>query len=171
MISLISGSMSDNSNTKLLLEMIGENIRGKGGDVNIFSVRDLNLEMFTPDKPRNSNFQEKLNTICQSEAIVFGSPEYHGSFSGALKNFLDHLVIDDLKGIVVGIVSTSGSSYCGANTLNSLRIILRNFHTYTINRQLSLSEKELSNMNDHVKLKIHHFTEELLNEISLRKRY
>lgn len=48
-------------------------------------------------------------TLAAADAIIIGFPIYQGSFPGALKNALDLLPEDGLRGKVVGIVANAGS--------------------------------------------------------------
>ncbi len=169
-IVLISGSMSNYSNTKAVLQYIGGIINERNISVKVLSVKELDLALFDPDSHQEEYIQKKLEVIKNSDAIVFGSPEYHGSFTGAMKNLLDYMTINDLKGKVVGLISTAGSSRCGINTLNSLRLVLRNFHTNIINTQMTISEEEIEDLNGSVGNRIHCFVNELVSEIHMRRK-
>lgn len=51
--------------------------------------------------PRNVRAVE---TIDASDAVVFGSPVYRASIPGVLKNLIDHLSVDSLRGKPVALV-------------------------------------------------------------------
>ena len=46
-----------------------------------------------------------------AEGVVFASPVYRGSFTGALKNLLDHLPIESLAGKPVGIIAMGATQH------------------------------------------------------------
>src|SRR6266404_9577981 len=46
-----------------------------------------------------------------ADAVILASPVYRGSFTGALKNLLDHLPVDALAGKPVGIVAMGASAH------------------------------------------------------------
>ena len=47
----------------------------------------------------------------QADAVILASPVYRGSFTGALKNLLDHLPIEALTGKPVGIVAMGATNH------------------------------------------------------------
>jgi NAD(P)H-dependent FMN reductase len=53
--------------------------------------------------------------------------EWHGSFPGALKNALDHLEVDDLRGGAVGIVGQAGGAMPPLSTISHLRTVAERF--------------------------------------------
>nr|WP_286168760.1 NAD(P)H-dependent oxidoreductase [Roseburia sp. 1XD42-34] len=57
----------------------------------------------------NKDTWKVVNTVLAADMIVFGSPIYQASISGALKNLLDHFPVDAFKSKVTGIVTTAGS--------------------------------------------------------------
>ena len=44
----------------------------------------------------------------EADFFILGTPNYHGSFSGILKNALDHLNMDYFKMKPVGLIGNSG---------------------------------------------------------------
>jgi len=52
-----------------------------------------------------------LARIQQADAILMASPVYRGTFTGALKNLLDHLPIEVLAGKPIGIVAMGATTH------------------------------------------------------------
>lgn len=54
----------------------------------------------------NQDTWDVVSTISSADIIVFGTPIYQASTTGALKNLLDHFPIDAFKRKVTGIITT-----------------------------------------------------------------
>lgn len=165
---LVNGSMSKKSNTGIILNRISDFLILKGVNTKIIKIDEFDLEIFNPNIDISNEVLLKLEIFKKYDTIIFGSPEYHGSFTGALKNLLDYLDKSDLENKTVGIVATSGSFRCGLNTLNSLRIVLRNLHCNVITNQLSIYEEEINPISKTSK-RIEQFTQDLIFEADLRR--
>lgn len=86
---------------------------------------------FNPEDPARTNEQaEFVRQVREADAIVVGSPGYHGGCSGLLKNAID--LLEDLRGDArpywdgrpVGLVVTAaGWQGCGT-TLSALRDVV-----------------------------------------------
>lgn len=65
-----------------------------------------------------------------ADGIIVGSPGYHGSLSGMVKNALDHVELlrgDDrvyFDGMPVGLVATAGGWQAAVSTLAALRTVV-----------------------------------------------
>ena len=77
-----------------------------------------------------------LNEIKTSQGIIIGTPEYHGSFSGVLKNALDFMSFNEFEGKMIGLIGVSGGSMGAASAINSLRFIGRALHAWVIPHQV-----------------------------------
>src|SRR5205823_1525803 len=49
--------------------------------------------------------------VRDADVVILASPVYRGSFTGALKNLLDHLPVDSLCGKPVGIVAMGATDH------------------------------------------------------------
>ncbi|MGH7247714.1 MAG: NADPH-dependent FMN reductase, partial [Pseudomonadota bacterium] len=52
-----------------------------------------------------------IQSVRSAGGVVFASPVYRGSFTGALKNLLDHLPIESLAGKPVGIAAMGATPH------------------------------------------------------------
>jgi FMN reductase len=71
-----------------------------------------------------------------AKGIVIGTPEYHGTLSGVLKNALDWLGWNECEGKVVGLVAVAGGALGGIEALSALRIVGRSLHMWVIPDQV-----------------------------------
>ena len=111
-------------------------------ETKLIELRDYQLGFYgRVDSEDNSHDTNRLRKeIRESQAIIIGSPEYHGSLSGALKNMLDLMGIEDFEGKIVGLVGVAGGHVGAINTLNTLRIICRNLHCWVLPQDVSIAQ-------------------------------
>lgn len=65
-----------------------------------------------------------IESVRSAAGIVFASPVYRGSFTGALKNLLDHLPVESLAGKPVGIVAMGATQHHFLGVDRHLRDVL-----------------------------------------------
>ena len=95
----------------------------RGAEVALLDLNALDLPLFRPDMPLDaySQFQQpaiaRLIESCRAaNAMIWASPTYHGTVSGAFKNALDFLELlsdDDppyLSGQAIGLIAVSDQS-------------------------------------------------------------
>jgi NAD(P)H-dependent FMN reductase len=85
--------------------------------------------------PEVAAFRAQLRA---ADAILVGSPEYHGSFTGVLKNALDLAGPDDLRGKLIGLVATARGDAGAMSTLNHLRQVARWVNAWVLPAQVSV---------------------------------
>lgn len=78
--------------------------------------------------------------VKQADGIILGTPEYHGSLSGVLKNALDLMGFDEFEGKMIGLVGVSGGQMGAFDALKTLRNIGRALHAWVIPEQASIPE-------------------------------
>jgi FMN reductase len=52
-----------------------------------------------------------LDAIAAADGVVLATPVYRGTFTGVLKNLLDHIPVDGLRGKPVGIVAMGATQH------------------------------------------------------------
>lgn len=87
--------------------------------------------------PEIQRFRDRLR---EADGVIIGTPEYHGSFSGVLKNALDLTGFAEWEGKMIALVGVSGGRMGAHNALNSLRDIGRSLHAWVIPEQVSIPE-------------------------------
>jgi FMN reductase len=84
-----------------------------GHQVTILDLSSLRLD-FADGRPPSEHDDDSgvaVEAVRQSEAVLLASPVYRGSYTGALKNFLDVLPIEALQGKPVGIAAMGATQH------------------------------------------------------------
>ncbi|MBS1626123.1 MAG: NAD(P)H-dependent oxidoreductase [Bacteroidetes bacterium] len=82
-----------------------------------------------------TDIQQKLD---KADAIVFLSPEYHGSYSGALKNAVDYFS-EEFKRKPIGVVSVGAGRMGGINASTDMQQLVLSLGAYPMPYKLLVS--------------------------------
>lgn len=129
MIAVISGSNRRHSASAAACRYLRTLLSEKGRATVFYDLRERPLPFFSPDEPLDGHPDVGgfRRLVQEASGVVLGTPEYHGSVSGLLKNALDHLGETSLAGKVVLSVSASGGPL-GTSALAHLQQIVRTVH-------------------------------------------
>ena len=136
----INGSLRDGSYTRLALNLALQGAEEVGAQTQLIDLREYDL-IFCNGKLGKDAPPDVLRLrqdVKQAQGIILGTPEYHGSFSGVLKNALDLMGFAEFEGKMIGLLSVSGGEMGGLNGLNSLRAIGRTLHAWVIPEEVSI---------------------------------
>jgi FMN reductase len=137
----ISGSLRPVSYTRMALVIALQGAREVGAQTRLVNLRGYDL-VFCDGKEDESSYPQDVfklrGEVRQAQGIVLGTPEYHGSFSGVLKNALDLMGFAGFEGKMVGLVGVSGGQMGAVNALNSLRTIGRALYAWVVPEQVSI---------------------------------
>lgn len=137
----VSGSLRAQSTTSRALERALDGARQAGADVRSVKLDTLGLP-WCDGRPEGASYGPVVDawraTMSAADAIVLGSPEYHGSMSGVLKNALDLLDKEHMQGKMIGLVATAHGDAGAMNTLNHLRHVCRWVDAWVLPSQVSI---------------------------------
>jgi FMN reductase len=127
----LGGSLAKPSSSLSALSVALEGAREYGADVQLFDLRELNLPMFVPGAdPVPAAARELCDAVHPAQGMLWSSPLYHGTVSGAFKNAVDWLqLLSDrnppyLTDKVVGLISTAGGTH-GLQAVNTMEFVVR----------------------------------------------
>ena len=86
----VSGSLREKSTSLRAMSLLLDAARQYGAEPRILDLRVANLPMYNPDAEPDPQVAKCLADVAWADAYVLASPDYHGSMSGAMKNFLDY---------------------------------------------------------------------------------
>src|SRR5260370_1473 len=87
----VSGSLREKSRTALALRLLLDFAEEHGAETRMLDLRAIELPLYRPDGPGGSAAELRLGADMKwASGVVLASPDYHGSMSGTMKNFLDY---------------------------------------------------------------------------------
>ena len=126
----VGGSMRERSHSARALGLVLEAARAQGAETRLLDLRTLELPVFRPDRPCNADCARVAAEAVQwADAIVIATPDYHGSMSGAVKNFLDYHW-KEFTGKLFGYVVASHEK--GLTVMDQLRTAVRQCYGWSL---------------------------------------
>lgn len=123
----IGGSRRPGSSTERVIAAVLNGLEERGACTTMYSGQDLLFPHYEPAAPLTQAAKGYIAAVRAADAIVLGSPGYHGGISGLVKNAVDYLeeLRDDavpyLGGKAVGCVTTAYGWQAAVSTLSALR--------------------------------------------------
>jgi NAD(P)H-dependent FMN reductase len=142
----VAGSMRQESYSTLGLKMVLEETKKYGSDSYMLELRDMNLPLYDPrgsssnDLSPNNLGKSVLGKITKAlkwaDALVLASPDYHGSMSGVVKNFLDYFW-EDFAGKAFGYIVASHEK--GLTVADQMRTAVRQCYGWSMPYNISIN--------------------------------
>jgi len=134
----LGGSMARVSRSRAALVVALEGVAAAGGTTELLDLRELDLPMYDPDANDPTESASRLIESCYgADAMLWSSPMYQGTVSGAFKNALDwlHLLGDRdppyLHDKVVGLISAAGGTH-GLQAINTMEFSIRALRAWAV---------------------------------------
>ena len=134
----LGGSLAAVSRSRAALVTALEGAEASGADTELLDLRELDLPMYDPDADAITPAATRLiETAHAADGLIWSSPLYQGSISGALKNALDWLhLLDDrdppyLKDKVIGLISAAGGTQ-GLQAINTMEFSVRALRAWAV---------------------------------------
>jgi azobenzene reductase len=143
---LIGGSVRRPSYTRTLTAAVQAALGRRGAAGLLWDLGDRPLPIADPDfhgdpaSHGDEDVRELVAHAAACDAFVLASPIYHNSYSGVLKNALDHLAIRQFQYKPVGLISHGG--HCSPQAVDHLRIVARGLMGFAIPTQVCTAEAD-----------------------------
>jgi len=139
----ISGSLRSGSYTTLAVRLALKGAEELECQAKLIDLRDYQL-LFCDGKDDESQFPKDVfrlrEEVKQAHGIILGTPEYHGGYSGVLKNALDLMGFEEFEGKMLGLLGVSGGAMGAFGAMNSLREVGRALHAWVLPEQASIPQ-------------------------------
>lgn len=138
----ICGSLRQKSYTRLALKVALRGAEEAGAETHLIDLRDYQL-VFCDGGDSGDNLPKDVVRLCEdvkrAQGILLATPEYHGGYSGVLKNALDLMGFDEFEGKMIGLVGVSGGNMGAFGALSALRSVGRALHAWVVPEQAALA--------------------------------
>jgi azobenzene reductase len=141
-ILLIAGSAQHPSRVRTSLDILAEKLQQLGALPQLWDLYEQPLPLISSQFAsaqfaREAQAAQRLAQLAElADAFVLGSPVYHNSFSGVLKNALDSLSTQQFQNKPVALVSSGNSDRTGSQPCDHLRSVVRGLLAVPIPTQL-----------------------------------
>ena len=136
----VVGSLNRNSVTRIVVNEIAAKLRARGCVVDVLDFFHEPLALFNPDSAYEGEaFTALQERVERADAYILGTPDYHGSMSSAIKNFLDHFW-QEFAGKLFATVVASHEK--GLTVTDQLRTVVRQCYAWSLPYGVSFSERE-----------------------------
>ncbi len=130
----LGGGMRPTSRSLVALKEGLTLAEAEGAETRLLSVLDLQLPIYRPDYDSPASYgaeaapaiEHLLESARWADGMLWASPSYHGSLSGAVKNALDFIqfLSNDspsfLYGKTVGVIATGAGAIAAVNAITHL---------------------------------------------------
>ncbi len=135
----VVGNRSEKSTTRTVVNHVGNLLEQRGCRLNRFDYAEENLPLFDVQTAFGGEVYTALKKkVKQADVIVLGTPDYHGSMSSALKNFLDHFWTE-FAGKLFGTIV--GSHEKGLTVHDQMRTVMRQCYAWSLPYGVSFQDK------------------------------
>jgi NAD(P)H-dependent FMN reductase len=153
----VCGSLASDSVTRVALREALQAAQTAGAQTTLVDLREYDLPTFDADNQDAGDAPELRDHLQRADAIILGTPMYHGSFSSPLKTALDYSGFDEFENTTIGLLAVSGGSF-PTPALDHLRSVMRAFDAWPLPLDVAIP-----NSHEHV-------SDDSLVEASLRDR-
>jgi FMN reductase len=127
----LGGSLARISKSRAALRKALEGAEAAGAQTPLLDLRELDLPMYNPDDDEPGEAETRVIESCYAaDGLIWSSPLYQGTISGALKNALDWLHLlgprepSYLHDKVIGLISAAGGTQ-GLQAINTMEFATR----------------------------------------------
>jgi FMN reductase len=126
----LGGSLRTGSTSRAALRTALEGAASAGAKTDLLDLRELDLPLYNPEDEPTAQAARVIESCYAADALIWSSPLYQGTISGALKNALDWLhVLGErdppyLHDKVIGLVSAAGGAQ-GLQAINTMEFAVR----------------------------------------------
>jgi len=134
----VIGSLHGESTTRVVVSHAGERLRAEGCSVDVLDLWKEPLLLYSPDTAETQpSFTALKARVDRADVFLLGTPDYHGSISSAMKNFLDHFWHEFAGKLFATIVASHEK---GLTVTDQLRTVARQCYAWTLPYGVSFAD-------------------------------
>ena len=136
-VAAVCGSLREASHTRVALRYALSGAESAGASTELIDLRELDLPVFDADERDAGDAPELRRRIRGSDAVVVGTPMYHGSYGSPIKTAIDYCRFEEFENETVGLIGVSGGSF-PITALEHLRSVFRSLDAWVLPYQAAV---------------------------------
>lgn len=133
----LCGSLRDESRTRPALEHALSAAEDVGATTRLIDLRNFDLPVYDADVDEAGDAERLRRIVREADAVLLGTPMYHGSYSSVLKTALDYCGFDEFEDKTVGLLAVSGGGF-PVTALEHMRSVCRALSAWVIPHQVAI---------------------------------
>jgi NAD(P)H-dependent FMN reductase len=135
----VVGSLHRDSVCRAVIQYVSAKLSALGCAVDTLDFEKEPLALYNPDVAHDlPGYPELQARVDRADVILLGTPDYHGSISGATKNFLDHFWREFAGKLFATIVASHEK---GLTVTDQLRTVARQCYAWSLPYGVSFTEE------------------------------
>jgi NAD(P)H-dependent FMN reductase len=146
-VACVVGSAARSHRTRQAIEAVAAGARAThaGANVEIIDLSERHVSIMDGRSPEEygDDTMEVISAIEGAGCVILATPIYRGTFSGALKNLLDHLPLEALEGKAVGLLASGATDHHMLAIDHQLRGVLAWFNAYLVPGSVYVTHRDI----------------------------
>ncbi|HWV69451.1 MAG TPA: NADPH-dependent FMN reductase [Chitinophaga sp.] len=142
-IAILIGSIRQGRQSQKIAHYLQKKLTDRGLDTDLVDLAQTQLPMLEERVGIHPQLPQVVKDLSirlhAADALIFVTPEYHGSFSGVLKNALDYFS-SEFSRKAIGIVTVSAGKLGGINAATQLQQVILSVGAYALPVKLLVPE-------------------------------
>ncbi|MCW5552563.1 MAG: NAD(P)H-dependent oxidoreductase [Verrucomicrobiae bacterium] len=136
----VVGSLHRESVTRVVIQHLATQLRTADCTVDVLDLSCEALPLYNPDTAyQQPGFGVLQARVDRAEVFLLGTPDYHGSISGGLKNFLDYFWREFAGKLFATVVASHEK---GLTVTDQLRTVARQCYAWSLPYGVSFTDKQ-----------------------------
>ena len=135
----VVGSLNKVSSVRFVVNHVATGLTAAGANVDLLDLLNEPLTLFNPELYQGvTGFPELKARVDRADVFVLGTPDYHGSMSSTIKNFLDHFWHEFAGKLFATIVASHEK---GLTVTDQLRTVARQCYAWSLPYGVSFADQ------------------------------
>jgi FMN reductase len=135
----VVGSLNKISSVRFLVNHVAKGLKDADANVDLLDLLNEPLTLFNPELYQGvTGFPELKARVDRADVFILGTPDYHGSMSSTIKNFLDHFWHEFAGKLFATIVASHEK---GLTVTDQLRTVARQCYAWSLPYGVSFADQ------------------------------
>ncbi|MDE1770676.1 MAG: NAD(P)H-dependent oxidoreductase [Thaumarchaeota archaeon] len=136
----VGSSLCQGASSTIALSLALDFAKKQGAETKLLDLKQTKLPLYDPTETQSSiEIKNVKDYVNWSDALILSTPDYHGSMSGAMKNFLDYFWAE-FAGKTFGYICASHEK--GLTAMDQMRTAVRQCYGWSIPYGVSVSDSD-----------------------------